>query len=219
MTPHPRRLTQAQRSERTRERLIAAAIDALYRFGYPATSTTLVAGLAGVSRGAMLHQFAAKSQLMAAVMETTHQWNVDAYQEALSDRALSPEARLFALLDAAWMRHSSPGGVAQNEIRAATRSDPELAERVMPVHLRHVEETRAAFARLMGAAGVKDTAVSDALLTLTVSALRGMALEKALGHGDTRSEAAVLQLKRTLKAMILGAQADGASTQQADGVG
>ena len=54
--PRPRR-TQAERSAETRQRLIAAAIDALCRLGYAATSTVLVADNAGVSRGAMLHQF------------------------------------------------------------------------------------------------------------------------------------------------------------------
>ncbi|MFM8820863.1 MAG: TetR/AcrR family transcriptional regulator [Phenylobacterium sp.] len=202
MTDHPSRPTQAQRSGRTRERLVTAAIDALYRYGYAAVSTTLVAELAGVSRGAMLHQFPTKAQLMAEVAETTHQRNVAAYRSALSRNALTAEERLLALLDVAWMRHGSPDGVAHDDIRSATRSDPELAERVMPVLLRHAEETEETFARLMAAAGIDDRSLSDALLTMAVAALRGLALEKALGLDEAQVEAAFQQLRRTLGADI-----------------
>ena len=174
MSATVQKLTQAQRSARTRERLIAAAINALYRFGYAATSTTLVADLAGVSRGAMLHQFASKALLMSAVMESIHQGNMDAYRAALNGRDLTPEQRLLTLLDVAWLRHSSPDGVAQNEIWAATRSDAELSELVTPIQMAHVEETRAAHARMMAAVGVQDRAVSDALITMNVAALRGL---------------------------------------------
>ncbi|MCE2987014.1 MAG: TetR/AcrR family transcriptional regulator [Phenylobacterium sp.] len=202
MIDRPYRLTQAQRSGRTRERLVMAAIDALYRYGYSAVSTTLVAELAGVSRGAMLHQFATKAQLMAEVVDTTHQRNVAAYRAALSRNPLTAEERLLALLDSGWMRHASADGVAQDEIRAATRSDPELAECVRPVLMRHVEEIQETFGRLMTAAGITDRAVSDALLTVTIATLRGLALEKALGREEAQVEAAFQQLRRTLEAEI-----------------
>lgn len=202
MTAPPARMTQAQRSGRTRDRLVTAAIDALYRYGYAAVSTTLVAELAGVSRGAMLHQFSTKAQLMAEVAETTHQRNIAAYRSTLSRNSLTAEARLLTLLDVGWMRHGSPDGVAHDEIRSATRSDPELAERVMPVLLRHAEETQETFFRLMAAAGITDRPVSDALLTMAVAALRGLALEKALGQDEAQVEAAFQQLRRTLGADI-----------------
>ncbi|MFN7417387.1 MAG: hypothetical protein ACK5T8_05350, partial [Alphaproteobacteria bacterium] len=56
--------------------------------------------------------------------------------------------------------------------------------------------------RLMAAAGIADRPVSDALLTVAVAALRGLALEKALGLDETQVEAAFQQLRRTLGADI-----------------
>jgi hypothetical protein len=68
--------------------------------------------------------------------------------------------------------------------------------------MRHVEEIQETFGRLMTAAGITDRAVSDALLTVTIATLRGLALEKALGREEAQVEAAFQQLRRTLEAEI-----------------
>jgi len=195
------RLTQSERSARTRERLIAAATDALHRFGYAATSTTLVADMAGVSRGAMLHQFPSKALLMAAVANATHEANIAAYRTALA-RSTDPRERVLILLDTAWERHSAPSGVAQNEIWAATRSDPELAELILPIHDEQIRQTREGQAALLARAGVEDDALAAALLALNVSALRGLALEQALGADPAAIAAAVALLRAHLASLL-----------------
>ena len=101
------RLTQAERSGRTRERLIQAAIEALFRFGYAATSTTLVAEMAGVSRGAMVHQFSTKVMLMSAVASATYDADIAAYSAATA-AVTDPVARANALFDTAWALFSAP---------------------------------------------------------------------------------------------------------------
>jgi AcrR family transcriptional regulator len=201
MTARVVRLTQSERSARTRERLIAAATDALHRFGYAATSTTLVADMAGVSRGAMLHQFPSKALLMAAVANATHEANIAAYRVALA-RATNPRERVLMLLDTAWERHSAPSGVAQNEIWAATRSDPELAELILPIHEEQIRQTSEAQAAMLARAGVKDRALADAVLTLNVAAFRGLALEQALGADPAAIDAAVALLRANLDALL-----------------
>src|SRR5580700_1234202 len=62
----PRRSNE-QRSAETRGRLIEAAIDVLYRLGHSAATTIIIAKRARVSRGAMLHQFRTRDQLLVAV--------------------------------------------------------------------------------------------------------------------------------------------------------
>lgn len=52
-----------------RQRLVDAAIACLHRVGYAATITQLVMEEAGVSRGAMLHHFPTKVDLIIAVAE------------------------------------------------------------------------------------------------------------------------------------------------------
>ena len=63
------RRTQADRTAATRAALVAAARERFGARGYAAVGTTEVAAAAGVTRGALYHQFADKAALFAAVLE------------------------------------------------------------------------------------------------------------------------------------------------------
>ncbi|MEZ5078714.1 MAG: TetR/AcrR family transcriptional regulator [Solirubrobacterales bacterium] len=62
-----RRRTQAQRSEATREALIAAARGLFATRGYDAVATAEIVQAAGVTRGALYHHFGGKAELLDAV--------------------------------------------------------------------------------------------------------------------------------------------------------
>ncbi|MGW4847084.1 TetR/AcrR family transcriptional regulator [Nocardia brasiliensis] len=112
------RRTQAERSAATRAAVIRAARDLFGRFGYGAVSTVAVAEAAGVSRGALYHQFSEKRELFEAVFEDLERSLVEvigtAVAEARSDDPIAglivgclawldastaPEVRRIALLD------------------------------------------------------------------------------------------------------------------------
>src|SRR5678816_4605841 len=59
----------AERRAATRAKIMEARVKCLAEFGYAATSTPLVAKLAKVSRGSLLHQFPTKVDLILAVAE------------------------------------------------------------------------------------------------------------------------------------------------------
>ena len=61
--------TQAQRTAGTRAALVAAARPLFATKGYAAVGTDEVATAAGVTRGALYHQFGGKEELFAAVLE------------------------------------------------------------------------------------------------------------------------------------------------------
>src|SRR3954466_10209016 len=63
------RRTQEERSASTRALLLDATIDCLIEVGYSATTTTVIAERAGVSRGAQLHHYPTKAELVAAAVE------------------------------------------------------------------------------------------------------------------------------------------------------
>jgi AcrR family transcriptional regulator len=65
----PQRRTNAERSALTRTRLIQATIDALFEQGYAAATTIEVAKRAKASRGAMLHHFPTRVDLLLAAAE------------------------------------------------------------------------------------------------------------------------------------------------------
>jgi AcrR family transcriptional regulator len=65
----PPRRNQEERSWATRDALLRAAVELLIERGYAATTTSLVAERAGVSRGALQHHFKSRDELIGAVME------------------------------------------------------------------------------------------------------------------------------------------------------
>jgi AcrR family transcriptional regulator len=69
MTVTQGRQPKQARSLATRERLLDAAVECLVEYGYDAASTTLVCERAGLSRGAQLHHFATKDELLLAAMD------------------------------------------------------------------------------------------------------------------------------------------------------
>jgi AcrR family transcriptional regulator len=89
------RRTQEQRSEATRAALIEAARPLFAASGFSAVGTEGIVRAAGVTRGAMYHQFSGKTELFAAVFET-----VEAERTRRIDRAVSgsPESDPIALM-------------------------------------------------------------------------------------------------------------------------
>ena len=71
MAPVPTavRATQEERSRAMRLRLLEATVELLVERGFAGTSTTLVSQRAGVSRGAQLHHFPTKNDLVLAAVE------------------------------------------------------------------------------------------------------------------------------------------------------
>src|SRR6202142_745819 len=67
------RLTQADRSARTRSALLESAARGLSRYGYGNLVLERVASEAGYTRGALYHQFKDKEDLVLAVIEWVHE--------------------------------------------------------------------------------------------------------------------------------------------------
>jgi AcrR family transcriptional regulator len=98
-----KRRTQAERSATTRGALVAAARGLWAERGYAAVGTPEIAAAAGVTRGAMYHQFADKASLFAAVAEAVEADVVRRLgEEVAASGATTPAAALHAAIDA-WL--------------------------------------------------------------------------------------------------------------------
>lgn len=124
-TVAPARRTHAERSAETRARLLDATIESLIEVGYTAMSTTEVVARAGLSRGAQVHHFPRKVDLVEAAVQRLQIKT----QEDIDRRvaALSPDAdRGEAALDLLWSGFRSPLFFAVLELTVAARTDESL---------------------------------------------------------------------------------------------
>ncbi|WP_312733823.1 TetR/AcrR family transcriptional regulator [Brevundimonas sp.] len=174
-SPNRRRRPQAERSADTRNRLVQAAITCLFRSGYSATTVSVVAAEAGVSRGAMTHQFPAKTDLMLAVVQAVFEEDTAIYNRSIE--TMKPEEWLVALPKTMWSVISRPSGVAVMEIMLASRSDPDLAEQLRNLQQRIDDQAHRWSQERIRAAGLKPHPQADAIHELYVAAIRGLALE------------------------------------------
>jgi AcrR family transcriptional regulator len=109
--------TQSERSAATREALIAAARELFAERGYAAVGTEEIVRKAGLTRGALYHQFGGKRELFEAVYETierevTERIAADALvgsdplealragARAFLDHCLEPDVQRIVLIDA-----------------------------------------------------------------------------------------------------------------------
>ena len=119
----PRRRTQEERSTTTRRRLIDAAVKCLSECGYVEATVEVIAGRAGVSRGAVQHHFGSRNDLLLAVVDDFGRALVE--PEEISQK-LSVAERVDAAIDRTWQLVRSPHFIAVVEIWLATRNVPEV---------------------------------------------------------------------------------------------
>jgi AcrR family transcriptional regulator len=190
----PRRRTQAERSSETRRILLETTIRCLHTRGYAATTTLLVAQEAGLSRGAMLHQFPTRVDLMMFVVQSVFDEEVAIYNARL---AAIPDAkeRKYAFPQIVWEVLSRPAGVAVLEILQGSRSDPDLTERLAPLQAEIEENALALLVRWFGDGG----AGSKTLMRLVVWAVRGLSIAQVLAPDPEEIEKSVTLLRRMLE--------------------
>jgi AcrR family transcriptional regulator len=129
------RRTQAERSAAMRTRLLDATIECLVAYGYAGTTTPRVAERAGVTRGAQIHHFRSKEDLVVAAIEHLAQQRVQAAMREFSRMQASSDP-VSTVLDFLWEAHQGPMFVATVELWVAARTDSVLAahvERVEPL--------------------------------------------------------------------------------------
>lgn len=131
-----------------RRRLLDATVDCLVRYGYAGTTTTRVTELAGVTRGAQVHHFPTRADLVAAAVRHLAAKRAELAFEKIDEVRQAPDP-LDAALDLMWEIHQGPINYATIEMWVAARTDPELREQLVRVEpaarASLIEFTEAAF--------------------------------------------------------------------------
>ena len=122
---------QAQKSASTRTQIIEAAITCLVELGYGRTTTTVIAKKAGLSRGAMLHHFPSKMDIIRAAVEYLHAKRLRAFRKAMAKEPVDGDHVRLGI-DGYWAHVKHPWFVAFFEIAVAARTDKELGAILFP---------------------------------------------------------------------------------------
>ncbi len=122
---------QAQKSASTRLQIVEAALRCFVDLGYSGTTTTVIAEKAGLSRGAMLHHFPSKIDIVRAAVEHLHAKRLKAFRKSI-DKMPRDESRPRKALEAYLEHVKHPMYVAFLELWIAARTDPELKGILQP---------------------------------------------------------------------------------------
>ena len=188
------RRTQEERSAETRARLLDATIDCLVDLGYSATTTTVIAERAGVSRGAQLHHFPTKAELVAAAVEhLTRRIGEELHREVSGLPADGDRGSVA--VDLLWSRFSTPLFPAWLELLVAARTDAELRKRLQEVEQALARASQRQIEEIFGE-DVRQAPGYGLAIDLTLNLMYGMALQRVLAPTEGR------QLRRREAAMV-----------------
>lgn len=173
-----------QRAIRTRQTLIASAVEQLAAGGIAATTTSQVAKAAGVSQGALFRHFPTKNDLLEAATVQVLADLFDEFEGSLP-AAFAAEQPLRTGLALLWCIYCDPRLAGVFELFLAARTDPDLQQRLTPVMADHAAR-EVAFARLL----FPDAALRpdfEAVVLGLLSTLQGAAVASFVMPGEAGS--------------------------------
>ena len=198
------RRTQAERRASTRAQLLDATIACLYERGYGGTTTTEIAERAGVSRGAQLHHFPTKAELVTAAVD-----HLFARRHAEFVRAIAAlpagTRRAEAAIDLLWSMVSGPPFYAWLELAVAARTDIALREDVAALSLRFMETVRRTFLELFPPPSPPNP-LHEVAPMFVFALMDGLALDKILAD-DPEKVTRVLSALKNLARLVIPAEA------------
>ncbi|MCU1594978.1 MAG: Transcriptional regulator, TetR family [Frankiales bacterium] len=170
--------TQSERSASMQRRLLDATVAALYDKGYGATTTLEVQQRAGVSRGALLHHFASRADLMVAAVE--HLTRVRIAEVLAVAQAAPPRSkRVEWAVGVLWSTFEGPLFTASLELWLAARNDEELLAVLRPQERILGQAIRSMAGDLFGPQA-RESEGFDEAVALLIDAMRGAAARRVL---------------------------------------
>jgi AcrR family transcriptional regulator len=174
---------QEERSAETRRRLLDATVECLHEFGYAGATTTEIARRAGVSRGAQLHHFHRKQDLVVSALEHVFALRLEQFTQAAVELPVGLDARINALIDLLWAAFKGPAFYAWLELVVASRTDAPLREAVRLASENFAQGVHRVFAAMFGLKNAPEY-VDDPIEFAIFGLLESLALERALRDSE-----------------------------------
>lgn len=179
-----KREPQQDRSRDTRQRILAAAAQALFAKGYSGATTLEIQQLAGVTRGALLYHYRSRDELLIAAVRHLASARI---QATPLDRSWpeDPKERIAAAIEVMWSSYHTDYFWASTELWLAARHNPALAEVLEPSERDLAKIIYGAVAAFFGheLAAHPDF---ERLVDFLQSSMRGTALTYAIAGGRPR---------------------------------
>lgn len=191
---------QAQKTLVAREKIINAVIALINDGGFGAASSSKIARRAGFTWGAVQHHFGSKEDILAAILDQSHQ----RFTELMSADGLastSLKKRVDEFVDRMWQHYQSDLYVATLEILLAMRKHPVQSSesQIQQQSNSHAHTMQEWFAD----SSLSDEALLESLI-YTHTFLTGLMIEQVF-EGQIRNEEAHLErIKRSMLLMLRG---------------
>lgn len=174
--------SRAARAETTKRRLLDATVEVLVERGYGGASTIEVTQRAGLSRGALLHHYASRTDLMVAAIEHLTRQRIAEFPLVSSQAPDNDRVRWAVTI--LWQSFRGPLYVATLELWLAARNDPDLLAVLLPQERIMGQFIRGMAADLFGA-GVSQRPGFAIALEVLLDSQRGAAARSVLRSNDT----------------------------------
>ena len=195
--------TQQQRRDETRRALLDAAVESLIEVGFARTTTLEVQRRAEVSRGALLHHFPSKAELLVAAVDHLAEMRARELKQlagALPEEK-NAKARTDAVLGLLWQCFSGTMFQVSMELRTAARTDPELRP-VLAIAERSLRDRIFAQARTLFGKDVAEHPGIERALDLTLQLMIGAAMSAVLHKEERRLDDLIDDWKQLFPAVL-----------------
>lgn len=199
MTDARPRRTQEERSAATRTLLLDATVECLVERGYAGTTTTEIVKRAGVSRGAQVHHFPTKADLVAqAIVHLSRKRREELRRELEASRPNGD--RVSLAVDLLAKSFSGPLFAAAMELVVAARTDEELRPAVRAVECDAEEGIRELCLEVFGPEAIRRRSFRDAL-EMTIRLTAGISMAQMM-RGEGNDEQLLAAWKRLARPLI-----------------
>jgi AcrR family transcriptional regulator len=172
------RKTQQERSADTTLKLLNATIDLLHDRGLNRMSTTQIAELAEVSRGALTHHFSSKEEIIAAAV--AHQLReVTVGLHKMAEGIRQSGGTSDEIVDYLWQMMNDRLFFVTMEYLPEARHNPDFRKRIIPVVQEFHQGINSVWAELAEQVGM-ELEYALTLMNATMCLMRGMIAQKAV---------------------------------------
>ena len=199
---------QQRKSAQTRVGILEAAINCLATHGFARTTTQRIAETAQISRGAMLHHYPTKGELVTAIIAFCFYKRMEMLAQGVRGIGEMQRVREFAGLEILWRSFFTREHRAYLELNIAARTDPELREIFGPQARRFTQIWRSAGLRIFPEWAGDPRRLAQAS-DLVEAVLEGLALNHEAWGNPQRVERMRAFLREMVKQIYAGELAFG----------